>query len=51
VVVPLKTYKSNVIHHEFVQFGKQHSRYKTIMPVIVLSQQCLPYNLTGWIRP
>jgi len=26
-------------HHDFVQFGKQLSRYKTIWPSIVLSQQ------------
>ena len=30
----------NFIHHDFVQFGKQHSRYKAILPSIVLSQQC-----------
>jgi len=37
---PLKTYESNFIHHDFAQFGKQHSRYKAILPSIVLSQQC-----------
>jgi len=26
-----KTYESNFIHHNFVQFGKQHSRYKAIL--------------------
>jgi len=35
-----KTYGSNFIHHDFVQFGKRHSRYKVILPSIVLSQQC-----------
>ena len=35
---PLETYKSNLIHHNFVQFGQQHSRYKAILPSIVLSQ-------------
>jgi len=30
-----KTYESNFIHHDFVQFGKQHSRYKAILPSIV----------------
>jgi len=35
-----KTYESNVIHHDFVQFEKQHSRYKAIFPSIVLSQRC-----------
>jgi len=34
-----KTYKSNFFHHDFVQFGKQHSRYKAILLSIVLSQQ------------
>jgi len=26
-----KTCKSYFIHHDFVQFGKQHSRYKAIL--------------------
>ena len=37
---PPKTYESNFSHHDFVQFGKQHSRYKASLPSIVLSQQC-----------
>jgi len=28
------------IHHDFVQSGKQHSRYKANLPSIVLSQLC-----------
>jgi len=40
---PPKTYESNFIHHVFVQFGKQHSRYKAILPSI-LSQQCCEYT-------
>jgi len=28
---PPKTYESNFFHHDFVQFGKQHSRYKAIL--------------------
>jgi len=36
---PLKTYESNFIHHDFVQFGRQHSRFKAILPSIVLPQQ------------
>jgi len=32
-------YESNFIHHDFLQFGKQHSRYKVILSSIVLSQQ------------
>ena len=34
-----KTYENNFFHHDFVQFGKQHSRYKSILTSIVLSQQ------------
>ena len=37
---PPKTYESNFIHHNFVQFEKQHSRYKAILSSNVLSQQC-----------
>jgi len=33
-----KAYESNFIHHDFVQFGKQHSRWKAILWSIVLSQ-------------
>jgi len=33
--VPPKTCKINFIHHDFVQFGKQHSRYKAILSSIV----------------
>jgi len=29
-----KTYESNFIHHDFLQFGKQHSRYKAILSSI-----------------
>jgi len=32
--------KSNFFHDDFVQFGKQHSRFKANLPPIVLSQQC-----------
>jgi len=35
-----KTYESNFFQHDFVKFGKQHSRYKAILLSIVLSQQC-----------
>jgi len=37
---PSKTYESNFIHHDFLQFGKPHSRYKAILSSTVLSQQC-----------
>jgi len=36
---PPKTYESNLIRREFVQFGKQHSRCKVILLSIVLSQE------------
>jgi len=39
-----KTYESNFIHHNVVHFGKQHSRHKAILPLIVLSQQCYNVN-------
>jgi len=38
-IAPPKTYESNFFHYDFVQFGKQHSRYKAILSSIVLSQQ------------
>ena len=37
---PHKTYESNFIHHDSVEFGKQHSRYKAILSSTDLSQQC-----------
>jgi len=27
-IAPSKTYECNFVQHDFVQFGKQHSRYK-----------------------
>jgi len=38
-ISPPETYETNFIHHDFVQFGKQHSRCKNILPSIVLTQQ------------
>jgi len=37
---PLKTFESNFIHHDFVHFGKQKSRYKAILSSVVWSQRC-----------
>ena len=37
---PRITSESNFIHHDSLQFGKQHSRYKAILSSIILSQQC-----------
>jgi len=37
-IVPHKTYESNFIHRNFVQIGKQHSRYKAILSPNVLLQ-------------
>ena len=39
-IIHPQTHKSNFNHHDFVQFGKQHSRCKAILSSIVLSQQC-----------
>jgi len=39
-IATLKTYESNFIRLDFVQLGKQHSRYKAILLSIVLSQGC-----------
>jgi len=36
---PLKTYGNKFIHHDFVQFGKQHSRHKGILLSVLVSQQ------------
>ena len=45
-IVPHKTYESNFIHHNFVQFGKQHSPYKAILSSTILSQQfCKVYEV------
>jgi len=30
-IAPPKIYESSYIHHSFVQFGKQHSRFKAIL--------------------
>jgi len=40
IIAPPKTYESIFIHHNFVKFGKQHSRYKAILSSTVLSQRC-----------
>ena len=37
---PLKPKKVSFFHHDFVEFGRKHSRYKGILPSIVLSPQC-----------
>jgi len=39
-MIAKKTYASNFIHHDFIQFGKQDSRYKAILLSILLPQQC-----------
>jgi len=38
-IFPPKTTKVSFFHLDFEQFGKLHSRYKAILPSIVLSQQ------------
>ena len=39
VIASSETYESSFTVHDFVQFGKQHSRCKAILPSTVLSQQ------------
>jgi len=39
-IVPPKTHKITLLTMIFIQFGKYHSRYKAILPSIVLSHQC-----------
>ena len=46
---PPKTYKSYFIPYDFVQFGKQHLRYKAILPPIILSLQCCEVYLNSLI--
>jgi len=48
-ITPFETYESIFFHHDFVQFGKQHSRCRTILQSIVLSQH-LSYNSEPAIR-
>jgi len=43
-IAPPKTKESNFIHHDFLLFGKQHSRYKAILSSIVLSQHFCEVN-------
>jgi len=38
--LPRETYKSSYLHYDFVQFVKQHSQCKAILPSMPLSQQC-----------
>jgi len=38
-IAPPKTYESSFIHHNFVQFVKQHTPHKAILPPTVLTQQ------------
>ena len=47
IALPPKTYESNFIHNDFVQFRKKHSRYKAIFPSTVLSQQCCDVYFTS----
>jgi len=47
---PPKAYESNFIHHDFVQFGKQHSRCKIILGSIVLSQRSCEVHVISLTR-
>jgi len=37
---PPKAYENKFIHNDFVQVGKQHSRFKVILSSIAFAQQC-----------
>jgi len=46
-IAPPTTCESNFVHHDFVQFGKEHSRYKVILPPTGLSEQgCKEYFIS-----
>jgi len=44
--LPPKTCESNLIHHDFVQFGKQHSRYKDICRPLFCRSSAVKYTST-----
>jgi len=46
-IAPPKTYESNFIHHDLIQFRKKHLRNRAILPSIVLSQQCCEVKYTS----
>ena len=48
--LPPKTYKSNFIHHNFVEFRERHSRHKTILPTIVLSQRSVVKHASSLLQ-
>ena len=50
---PPKSYESNLIHHNFLKFGKQHLRHEAILLSIVLSQQFCEacFNLLAVAKP
>jgi len=43
-ITPSKTYKSNFIHHDFVQFGKQNSLFKAILPPLFCHSSVVMYT-------
>jgi len=43
-IAPPKTYESNFIHHNFVRFGKQHSRYKAIFHPLFCHNSVVKYT-------
>jgi len=55
-IAPPKTFESNFIYHNSVQFEKQHSRYKATLSSIAFSQGCckilhLSYSSEAVMRP
>jgi len=51
-IASLKTYGSNFIHHDFVQFAKQHSRFPAHCFVTAVLQSILhlPYSTEAVMR-
>jgi len=43
-IAPSKSYESNFIHHDFVQFGKQHSQFKAILPPLFSHSNVVMYT-------
>jgi len=45
---PPNTYKGKFFHHDFLQFGKQHSRHKTIFRSLLCHSSVVKYTSSNW---
>jgi len=43
-IAPLKTYESNFVHHDFVQFRKHHSQFKGILLPLFCHSSAVMYT-------